>query len=57
MEAAVLNAKRRRRKPAPQQHSARLLRILEANLERVRDPALRARLERAIAALKERRAA
>jgi hypothetical protein len=50
-------AKRGRRKPAPRQHGARLLRILEANLARVTDAALRERLRRAIAALKEKRAA
>jgi hypothetical protein len=51
--------KRSRRKPAPpqQQHSARLLRILEANLERTRDPMLRERLQRAIDALKRKKVA
>lgn len=50
--------KRRRRKPVPpEQHSERLLRILAANLERTRDPALRERLQRAIEALEKRKTA
>jgi hypothetical protein len=49
--------KRRRPRNPPQQHGARLLRILEANLARVSDAALRERLHRAIAALKKKSAA
>jgi DNA-binding MurR/RpiR family transcriptional regulator len=41
----------------PAQHAERLLKILQANLDRTRYPALRERLARAIAALKEKRAA
>lgn len=49
---------RRRRKPVPpQEHGARLLKILQANLERCRDPQLRERLERAIASIKKKAAA
>jgi hypothetical protein len=47
---------RNKRKPraAPAEHAKRLLAILTANLAQATEPALRARLERAIAALKER---
>jgi hypothetical protein len=44
--------KRRRPRKQPAQHAERLLRILQANLENARDPALRERLTRAIAVLK-----
>jgi hypothetical protein len=42
------------RRPAakPEQNALRLLKILTANLENARDPALRERLERAIAQLR-----
>jgi hypothetical protein len=50
-------AKKRRRLIAPQQHAERLLAILGANLERARDPALRARLQRAIAAITQEKPA
>jgi DNA-binding MurR/RpiR family transcriptional regulator len=50
-------AAKRRARAKPAQHSERLLKILQANLQRTRDPALRERLERAIAALKEKKAA
>jgi hypothetical protein len=43
-----------RRRKQPQDHTARLLQILEQNLARATDPALRERLTRAITALKER---
>jgi DNA-binding MurR/RpiR family transcriptional regulator len=42
---------RRRTRGEPAQHAERLLRILTANLERTRDPALRERLHAAIEAL------
>jgi type II secretory pathway component PulF len=48
----------RRRKPSlPQQHGVRLLAILRANLRQATEPALRKRLERAIAAIKEGKSA
>jgi hypothetical protein len=50
-------AAKRRHKPSPQQNGARLLAILRANLERTSEPTPRERLQHAIAALKERRAA
>jgi hypothetical protein len=49
-------ANRRPRNP-PQQHTERLLAILEANLAMATEPTLRARLEAAIESLKERSAA
>jgi DNA-binding MurR/RpiR family transcriptional regulator len=48
--------KHRRPRNASAQHAERLLKILPANLARTSDPMLRQRLERAIDALKERRA-
>jgi hypothetical protein len=46
--------KRRRRHSDPHRNAARLLAILEANLVTATSPALRERLQQAIAALKER---
>ena len=46
----------KRRRGEPQRNAARLLAILRANLARTSEPALRLRLEQAIAAFKERRA-
>jgi hypothetical protein len=43
-----------RRPTPPEANARRLLKILTANLQRATDPALRERLLRAIAALKER---
>jgi hypothetical protein len=43
---------RRRPTPKPEKNARRLLQILTANFERTRDPALRERLQRAIAVLK-----
>jgi hypothetical protein len=51
-EAAAALTKRPCPRKPQQQHAARLLKILVANLERTRDPALRKRLEAALAALK-----
>jgi hypothetical protein len=47
---------RRPRKP-PQERGKRLLKILQTNLKSVHDPALRERLQRALAALEEKQAA
>jgi hypothetical protein len=44
----------RRPRNAPRQHAERLLRILESILARATDPALRERLQRAIAALRRK---
>jgi hypothetical protein len=49
--------KRRRTRKPPHGNGERLLAILAANLAHARDPALRARLQAAIAALKEKIAA
>jgi hypothetical protein len=49
--------KPRRRREPPQQHGERLLAILTANLGRTTDRALRARLEAAIAVLRQKREA
>jgi hypothetical protein len=48
---------KRRTRGKPEQHSERLLKILRANLAHATSPELREQLERAIAALKEKRAA
>jgi site-specific recombinase XerC len=48
---------KRRPRSTPQQNAERLLKILQANLENARDRALRERLARAIASLKEKAAA
>jgi hypothetical protein len=53
----TVTAKRRRVKPDPAQTSHRLLQILQANLAVATEAGLRERLQRAIAALKEKRAA
>jgi hypothetical protein len=45
----------RRTRGKPQQHSDRLLRILQANLESARDPDPRERLARAIERLRQKR--
>jgi hypothetical protein len=52
-----MSKKMTRRSKQPQEHSARLLRILQTNLENARDPALRERLQRAIRSLQERQKA
>jgi hypothetical protein len=52
--SASIRKRRERPRNAPAQHAERLLKILEANLSRATSPELRERLERAIAALKER---
>jgi hypothetical protein len=49
--------KRRRPAPKPAENSARLLKILTANLENARDPVLRARLQSAIDSIKQKQAA
>jgi DNA-binding MurR/RpiR family transcriptional regulator len=49
--------KKRRRPPRPESNAKRLNAALEQNLKHARDPALRERLQRAIAALKQRVAA
>jgi hypothetical protein len=49
-----MTTKRRPRKPPLQDHAARLVRILEANLATATDAELRARLQRAIEALREK---
>jgi hypothetical protein len=50
-------AKRHTRSKPRQDHSARLLAILEQNLAQATSPALRERLQAAITVLKERKAA
>lgn len=55
--SAMRDVKRRRKPSLPQRHGARLLKILQANLEHTRDPALRERLKRAIDSLKKRKMA
>jgi hypothetical protein len=48
---------KRRTRGKPEQHRERLLAILEANLARATSPDLRERLQRAIAAIKGKKAA
>jgi hypothetical protein len=48
--------KQRRPTPKPAQHSARLLKILEGNMQRATSPELRMRLQSAIDSIKKRAA-